>query len=190
MLRTIRLYGQLAKFLKRRTFKVAVSNPAEAVRALIANFPELEQHMASQYYKVVVGNRDITKDELHHPSGQQDISFIPCITGSGTTGQIFLGVGLIALSFLSFGAAPLLGTLGAKLAFGVGAQLVLGGVAQLLTPVPRPLSGDDSNGDPRKSYSFSSVQQTSRAGVPVPIVFGEMLVGSVVISAAIDTVVT
>jgi predicted phage tail protein len=42
--------------------------------------------------------------------------------------------------------------------------------------------------DPRKSYSFSGVQQTSRQGIPVPVVYGETLVGSVVISAGVDTV--
>jgi predicted phage tail protein len=42
--------------------------------------------------------------------------------------------------------------------------------------------------DPRKSYSFSGIQQTSRQGTPVPIVYGETLVGSVVISAGVDTV--
>ena len=61
-------------------------------------------------------------------------------------------------------------------------------MAQLLTPVPTVPTGIDSPKDPRKSYSFSGVQQTSRAGVPVPIVYGETLVGSVVISAGIDTV--
>jgi len=71
--------------------------------------------------------------------------------------------------------------------------LVLGGVSQLLTPVPKVnqiTSGTAANTDqdPRKSYSFSGVQQTSRQGVPVPICYGETLVGSVVISAGIDTV--
>jgi predicted phage tail protein len=73
---------------------------------------------------------------------------------------------------------------------GVGASLVLGGVAQLLTPVPKVPQGAASNTDqdPRKSYSFSGIQQTSRQGVPVPVVYGETLVGSVVISAGVDTV--
>lgn len=71
---------------------------------------------------------------------------------------------------------------------GIGASLVLGGVAQLLTPVPKIPTGKNSDKDPRKSYSFSGVQNTSRQGVPVPIVYGETLVGSVVISAGIDTV--
>jgi predicted phage tail protein len=65
---------------------------------------------------------------------------------------------------------------------------LLGGVAQLLTPTPKVPQGADKQDDPRKSYSFSGIQNTSRQGVPVPIVYGETLVGSVVISAGIDTV--
>jgi predicted phage tail protein len=70
----------------------------------------------------------------------------------------------------------------------VGLSLVVGGIAQLLTPTPKVAQGIDSQDDPRKSYSFSGIQNTSRAGTPVPIVYGETLVGSVVISAGIDTV--
>jgi predicted phage tail protein len=54
--------------------------------------------------------------------------------------------------------------------------------------VPKVAQGADSQDDPRKSYSFSGIQNTSRQGVPVPIVYGETVVGSVVISAGIDTV--
>ena len=41
--------------------------------------------------------------------------------------------------------------------------------------------------DPQESYSFSGIQNTSRQGLPVPLVYGETIVGSVVISAGIDT---
>ena len=41
MLRTIRIYGRLAKFLKRRKFEAEVASAAEAVRFLLANFPHL-----------------------------------------------------------------------------------------------------------------------------------------------------
>ena len=44
-----------------------------------------------------------------------------------------------------------------------------------------------SEQDPRISFSFSGTQNTSRAGTPVPIVYGEIITGSVVISGAIDT---
>ena len=70
----------------------------------------------------------------------------------------------------------------------VGASLVLGGISQMLSPVPTNTQGANSNTDPRKTYSFSGIQQTSRQGTPVPICYGLTLTGSVVISAGIDTV--
>jgi len=204
MLRKIKLYGRLAKFVGQRVFEADVASAAEAVRFLLVNFPQLEKHMADQYYRVSVGKYDLAADELHDPAGQQEIKIVPVLAGADGVGKIFAGIGLIALSFLLPGA----GAFGAISVFGqaataggiltgigtaasiIGASLVLGGVAQLLTPTPRiniPGTAQDNN-DPRKSYSFSGVQQTSRQGVPVPIVYGETIVGSVVISAGIDTV--
>jgi hypothetical protein len=194
MLRTIRIYGRLAKFLKRRRFEAEVSSAAEAVRFLLANFPQLEKHMAQQHYRVTVGSYDLAEAELHDPAGSQEIKIIPVVAGAGAVGRIIAGVALIALAtVVSFGTLTIGATAIALngVVFGIGAALALGGVAQLLTPVPT-MNGSmtDTNKDPRKSYSFSGVQQTSRAGVPVPIVYGETLVGSVVISAGIDTVQT
>ena len=196
MLRTIRIYGRLAKFLKRRTFEAEVSSAAEAVRFLLANFPQLEKHMTEQHYRVSVGSYDLTVDELHDPAGQQEIKIVPVVAGAGAVGRIIAGVALIGLSILTAGATIGLLGLAAPLAIspilvGIGASLVLGGVAQLLTPVPQTVglgSTNDTVKDPRKSYSFSGIQNTSRQGLPVPIVYGETLVGSVVISAGVDTV--
>jgi predicted phage tail protein len=197
MLRTIKVYGPMATFLKRRVFKADVANPAEAVRFLIANFPALERHMADQYYKVHVSDRALelgsAPDELHLPIGQQEtISIIPVMAGAGATGRIIAGVLLVAVAI----AFPLIGATAAQVAAGmtisavsanialVGASLIIGGVAQLLTPIPKIGGAED---DPRESYSFSGVQNVSRQGVPVPIVYGEMIVGSIVISAGIST---
>jgi predicted phage tail protein len=195
MLREIRVYGRLAKFLGRRVFRADVANAAEAVRFLLANFPQLERHMTDQHYRVSVGSYDLATDELHDPAGQQQIKIVPVLAGAGAVGRIIAGVALIALTIATggFGGAAIglfgtgtlaLGTVG----MAIGASLVLGGVAQLLTPVPQMPTGANTEQDPRKSYSFSGIQQTSRQGVPVPIVYGETLVGSVVISAGIDTV--
>lgn len=198
MLRTIRIYGRLAKFLKRRKFEAEVNSAAEAVRFLLANFPQLEKHMADQHYKVTVGDYALVADELSDPVGQQEIKIVPVLAGAGAVGKIIAGVALVAAAIFLGPAGAFIGGLGAgilggtaaTIAFGIGASLILGGVSQLLTPVPRLPTGLDSEKDPRKSYSFSGIQQISRAGVPVPIVYGETLVGSVVISAGIDTVVT
>jgi predicted phage tail protein len=194
MLRTIRIYGRLAKFLKRRKFEAEVSNAAEAVRFLVTNFPQLERHMAEQHYRVSVGTYDLSLDEIHDPAGSQEIKIVPVVAGAGAAGRILVGVGLIAAAFFTGGATIGLLGLAAPLSVstvlaGIGVSLVLGGVAQLLTPVPTlsTPSTVDTAKDPRKSYSFSGIQNTSRQGTPVPIVYGETLVGSIVISAGIDT---
>ena len=183
MLRKIKLYGKLAKFVGHRILEADVATAAEAVRFLVANWPELERHMADQHYRVSVGTYDLDLEELHDPAGAAPISFVPVVAGAGAVGRILIGAALIAASFI-----PGVGALAVTLLFSVGASLVLGGVAQLLTPTSKVPTGADTQNDPRKSYSFSGIQNTSRQGVPVPIVYGETIVGSVVISAGIDTV--
>jgi predicted phage tail protein len=187
MLRKIKLYGKLAKFVGHRILEADVATAAEAVRFLVANWPALERHMADQHYRVSVGTYDLDLEELHGPAGQQEIKIVPVMAGAGATGRIIAGIALIALSFIP-GFAAWAGPTAYALITGVGASLVLGGVAQLLTPTPKVPTGPDTQNDPRKSYSFSGIQNTSRQGVPVPIVYGETIVGSVVISAGIDTV--
>jgi len=201
MLRKIKLYGQLAKFIGSRVLEADVATAAEAVRMLAANFPGLEKHMADQHYRVTVGSYDLTLDEIHDPAGQQDIMIVPVIAGAGTAGRIIIGVLLIAAAFIpgfGFAAATAATATTAATAAGftaigaifaqIGAVLVLGGVAQLLSPVPTIPQGAGSDNDPRKTFNFSGIQQTSRQGVPVPCVYGLTLVGSVVISAGVDTV--
>jgi predicted phage tail protein len=196
MLRKIKLYGQLAKFIGSRVLEADVATAAEAVRMLAANFPGLEKHMADQHYRVTVGSYDLTLDEIHDPAGQQDIMIVPVIAGAGAVGRILAGIAIIALSFgigafvsagVTLGGIGGIGTIGTAFV-GIGASLVLGGVAQLLSPVPTVPQGPSSDNDPRKTYNFSGIQQTSRQGVPVPCVYGLTLVGSVVISAGVDTV--
>jgi predicted phage tail protein len=192
MLRKIKLYGKLAKFVGKRVLHADVASAAEAVRFLLANWPQLEQHMADQHYRVSIGTYDLDLEELHDPAGQAPISFVPVVAGAGAAARIIAGIAIIALSFgigaiasagVTLGGIAGIGTVGTAFV-GIGASLVLGGVAQLLTPVPN-IKKDDN--DPRKSYSFSGIQNTSRQGLPVPIVYGETLIGSVVISAGIDT---
>ena len=204
MLRKVKLYGELAKFVGHKEFEVEVNTVSKAVSFLIHNFPEVERFMSPKYYQVKVGNYDIDESELAYPVGQEDIHFIPAISGAGRGfGKILLGAALIGASFF-FPGAGLFGTYGAgmtpaviagKGAFatkfataisGIGAALVLTGVSEMLFPLPEPQKFN-SEEDPQLSFNFSGVQNTSRAGTPVPIVYGEIITGSVVISAAIDT---
>ena len=197
MLRKLKLYGQLAEFIGHKEFEIKVNRVSQAVSFLIHNFPEVERFMSPKYYQVKVGNYDIDESELAYPVGQEDIHFIPAISGAGRGfGKILLGAALIAGAFLIPGLPGGAATFSMKAGLGggflaksmvyVGASLVLSGVSDLLFPLPEPQKFS-SEEDPQLSFSFSGVQNTSRAGTPVPIVYGEIFTGSVVISAAIDT---
>ena len=209
MLREIRVYGELAKFMGVRSFMAEARDVAEAVRYLLVNFAGLEAHMGQHDYRILVGGYSISEEEISHPIGQNVIRIIPVVAGAGGgVGKILAGVAIIGLSILTAGAfgfalgsAAGIGTF-ATIGVGIGASLALSGVSQLLTPVPRiappsAMSGysptytaqtmRETEMDPQKSYSFSGIQNTSVQGTPVPIIYGETVVGSVVISANVST---
>ncbi len=212
MLRKVKVYGHLAEHLGQSTFEALARTPAEAMRFLLCNFPELRGLMRDGYYKVAVGRNDLQlvdhPEQLGYPVGQtDDISIIPIVSGAGGGGggffergggSILLGAALIGLAVVTGGTSLAFGAAGFGAASGVtagtaltlsiaagniGLALVLAGTAQLLTPVP---VGPDGDSDPRNNFSFSGVQNVSREGVPVPVAYGEVLVGSVVISAGLN----
>ena len=202
MLRKVKFYGELADFIGHKELDAVINSTADAISFLITNFPKVEAHMADRYYQVLVGDYDIDETEIHNPIGQSDISIVPVITGAGGRGfgKILLGAALIGLSFISFGGSGGLGMMFGKgpvfglhkvgliskgLA-GIGAALTLSGVSDLLFPVPE-IPEFTNEEDPRISFSFSGVQNTQRAGTSHPICYGEIVCGSVVISAGIDT---
>jgi predicted phage tail protein len=214
MEKEIRLYGPLAKFIGQRKFLAEISSAGEAIRMLLANFPGLERHMADQHYKVIVDDYESDLDEIHYPASQV-IKIVPVLGGAGSgAGKILAGVALVAAAiifapaaagFLGAGLGATAGafTLGAAASTvigSIGVSLILGGVSQLLSPTPqlgqigpasqslggRNTTTEGTEMDPQESYSFSGIQNTSRQGTPVPVVYGETIVGSVVISAGID----
>ena len=102
MLRKIRLYGELAKFLGQKTFEAEVHNAAQAIKFLIVNFPHLEKHMGDRHYKVLVGNWEIKEEEIHYPNGQEEIKIIPIVGGEGGRGKtrFIIGAVLIGAAFI------------------------------------------------------------------------------------------
>ena len=198
MLRKVKLYGELAKFVGHKEFEVKAETVGKAVSFLIHNFPGIESFMSPNYYQVKVGDYDVSEEEIHHPVGKQDIHFIPVISGAGRgLGKVLLGAVLIGIAIAApgsvFGAGGGLGFGAAGGGFSlaavggnIGLALVLSGVSDMLFPLPEPQKFS-SEEDPQLSFSFSGVQNTSRAGTPVPICYGEIITGSVVISGAVDT---
>ena len=201
MLRKLKLYGELAEFVGHKEFEIQVDSLTKAISFLVNNFPQVEKYMNPQYYQVKVGNYSIDQEEIHYPIGQEHIHIVAVIAGAGSggLGKVLLGAALIGGAFLftpltagsffspivapgSFAAAMPI----TKAALALGGALVISGVSDMLFPVPKPKEFK-SEQDPQLSFSFSGTQNTSRAGTPVPIVYGVIITGSVVISGAIDT---
>ena len=195
MLRKVKLYGELADFVGHKELDAVINSTADAIRFLVTNFPKLEAHMANRYYKVLVDDYEIGEEDIHNPIGQSDISIVPVIAGAGGgVGKTLLGVAMIGLAFAMPGAVfggtgftAAAGFSGFQAAVGnLGIALTLMGVSEMLFPLPKPQDFSNEE-DPRISFSFSGVQNTSRAGTSHPIAYGEIVTGSVVISAGIDT---
>ena len=201
MLRKVKLYGELAKIVGHKELEAKVDNISQSIRFLTSNFPKTEKYIANTNFKVLVGDYQISEKELEDPIGKQDLHFVPVITGAGRgLGKILLGAVLIGFAIVNpavgFGLGPQGIAGGFATASGafsltafagnIGIALVLTGVSEMLTPLPKKPEFN-SEEDPRLSYSFGGTQQTGRAGTPVPLVYGEIFTGSVVISGSVDT---
>ena len=195
-LRTIRLYGYLgAQF--GRVHRLAVASCAEAVQALCVLLPGFERELMTSKdrgvgYACFLGRRNLADDQLCDLAGQEDIRIAPVVQGAKRGGLFTLVLGaalFFAAPYLVNPAmAGLLGEGGAMvLGAGVGSMgklLMLSGVTQLLSPQQKGLSTADGP-DNGASYNFNGPVNTSAQGNPVPLLYGELIIGSAAISAGI-----
>lgn len=186
-MREIRLYGELGKRFG-RVHRMAVANAAEAVRALRANFPGFERAIleVAPAYRVFVGTHRLADaDELRAPSGDREIIRIaPALSGAKAgLGQVIIGAVLIAAAVVGTVIFP--GNPVSAYLMQAGVVMILGGVAQMLSPQPE---STDPNERPenKPSYAFSGPVNTTAQGHPVPVGYGRMIVGSAVISAGLS----
>lgn len=175
-MKTIVLYGDLRKTFGKE-FKLNVVNAAQAVSALcklVGGFQEYLVKHSSQGFFVKSGKDYLDKKELANPNSDKIIRIGNNIVGAKGAFKIILGVALIALSF----AVPVPGLL----EFGV--STLLSGIAEALFSPPTPASSA-SREESKPSYSFDGPVNTTQQGNPVPLAYGEILVGSQVVSAVI-----
>lgn len=215
MLNKINLHGKLAEIVGHTTLEAQVDSLPSVISFLIHNFPKCEAYIAANYFRIDVGDENITEDQIHDPIGSREITIIPQIAGAGDSFMNFLFGGLLIFSSFFFPGAGLFGTTsfsgalaaGSSLAIpsvgaigvaggaigtaigtglsAIGAAMVFNGISSLFAPT-LPDFADESN--PTLGSRFNQIQNTARAGVPVPIIYGEIFTGSIVISATVDTV--
>jgi predicted phage tail protein len=189
-LKKIKVYGKLRQFLGKSYFEAAVKSPQQAMSFLMANFEGLQKHMNDQVYRIKMGGNVITEDYLSM-SGKGDIEIIPMATGSKFLVPIIIGGGAVAsAAFVGGLVGGVLGTAITTALTTIGTSMIIGGVTDLISGQNSPQNVSSvSDIDPaiRGSYSFTGIQNVSSSGVPVPIIYGLVFTGSIIISAGTDT---
>lgn len=201
-MKVVKVYGELRKRLGQCRFEFDVATPAQAVKALCVNFPGLDKWLIDSEqdgigYRVKIGKEQVTEDSygvLAMPWSEREVfSITPVVAGSGGVGRVIVGALLITASVFvpAIGptAATIFGTTFGAVSLGVGAigaGLVLGGVADIISPMSPPGLEASKEAAKLANMSFSGIVNTARQGLPVPIAYGRVFVGSAVISSGFD----
>ncbi len=208
-MKVVKVYGSLAKRLGQTRFEFDVRTPAEAMKALLANFPGLEKWLIDSAkdgigYRVKIGKESVGErniSDLANPWSEKDVfSIAPVISGAITWEQampILAGALLITAAVVLapaagggfWGAAGSSTTwsvsAGVSQALGsIGLSMVMTGVANILSPPPGPLDMKQANN--LENFNFSGIVNTAQVGTPIPIAYGRLFVGSTVISSGLD----
>lgn len=199
MLMQVKLLGDLGQKFGRH-YEFVAESPREVISALsnqLAGFKQYlcEAHERNVAFKLVDDDPEgMAYENAVMPCKRLIIA--PMVMGGGSVGKILLGVGLIALSFVSFGAGAWAGlggwaaatgstaaftASGSLLAFKLGATLLFSGIAELLAPTPK-------DGGREESFLFDQAAETSVQGTPVPLIYGRYLATSpALISSSVTT---
>jgi predicted phage tail protein len=191
MLKTIKLYGVLGKKFGKE-FKLAVESTREAVKALSVQVPGFEQFMLNAHeqglaFAIFQDDENISEDQIDFDTGAKVIKIVPKVMGAGGNGgvlQLVLGAVLIVAGFWTGGVTSNLGVA----LIGAGAGMVVGGIAQMLTP--KADAPDQNQDGHRANNSFGGAVTTIAQGNPVPILYGQREVGGFIVNAgqfAVDT---
>ena len=186
----IELHGPLGSEFGRE-HHLYVSSPGEAIRALCSQHRGFRERLATPgaSYALLVGNQAIPLGGLKLQTGNEDIHLVPVVEGNKDEfTQILIGAAVIVASYYTFGAAGFFTGKAAVIAgqafMGMGAAMAFGGIAQMLAPSPGTTTHESPQNTP--SSVFNGPVNTVSQGHPIQLLYGEMEVGSAVISTLID----
>lgn len=169
----------------------------EVFGCIDANYPGFRQDLidiaeAGGDIDISVAGVDIDVEEMFYPVSNEDVIIItPIPTGAKSGGaKIFAAVALVVAAFVF---APVTATFAALAAgqfgwtaaallttFAIASSLALSGLEQIMSP-------DPSVDTDERDYLFTGAENNILRGTSVPVLFGEMVVGGIVISNAIKS---
>jgi predicted phage tail protein len=194
-MRKIHLHGALGKKYG-AVFELEVMTAGEAVRALSANLPGFMMDIREGAWHVVRGDDvdngfDLDEDDIaSFKLGRGDLHIVPHVAGSKRGGllKIILGVALLGAAFAFSGGAlatPIMGGALGGATYGnmamIGVALALAGVSSMLAPEEKDESSKNDS-----SFTMSGPGNSYEQGSPIPLVYGEVITGGVLVSGGID----
>lgn len=179
----VRFYGSLKQF--GTEFRLDCKTPAEVVQALTSQIPKLRQFIQQGLFTVRMGreyldNRYLEQGLNQNLKDDSTVHFTPVLKGSKKAGlfQTIVGAVMVVVgAFTSWAGGA------ALIAGGIG--LMAGGVAQMLTKMPSMSTGKDA--ERKQSTSFSNLSNMAAQGRPMPLAYGRIRVGSLIISQGVET---
>lgn len=197
----VTLHGRLGEIIGRSEWMLHIKSPGEALRLIDLNVRgKLLEFLRGDNggmtpYRILVNNRELTcLDEAVVPLSSYDsIDIIPVLGGAaGNTGMniglIIIGVILVIIACFTYGstayqAGSAFAAAFASMSLTLGLTLIIAGVSNLLAPSP----SEEKSKKNEASYLFNGAVNTVRQGNPVPVGYGELIIGSQVISAGVRT---
>lgn len=189
-MRKIYLHGHL-KDKHPQVIEVEASTVAEAIQSL-TQIPTLADGAP---WPVTIKGVE-TDAALFSPTDLEEIHVYPRLGGAGGRNgltQVLIGIAMVGLAvFLgpgAFAAGSFLGGMGITQGALIltGAMMALGGVVQMLTPMPE--FGVDSQDNGEESKFLSSAVNTVRINTPIPLAYGTVKLGGHYLSYDVDAVV-
>lgn len=189
-LKTIKLSGSLGR--RFGVFhKLAVDSYPEAIRALSSQVEGFKDYMQSEVgsrmrYAVIVDGKEISQHDDRTWQCAKEIRIIPIPTGSKSGGlfQSILGVTIMAAAvIIPGGVSAMMASSFASSAFLMGGAMALGGVMQMISPQQGGSRLSSQSTENKPSYAFGGAVNTTAAGYPIPLPYGQRTVGGAIWSA-------
>lgn len=184
---TVHLHGRLREEFG-GPFDLDIETPAEAIRAL-SQLPGFPEAISKGSWRVVRGKENgghaLDKEALDLKLGSQPLHVIPAAEGAGDgAGKVIVGAVMIAAAFYTGGASIAAWSSAQMMAGATGAGMLVAGAASMMAPTPQTGSYEEKEQN-KQSYLFNGPVNVSKQGVAVPLIYGEVITGSVVVSAGI-----
>tara|TARA_R110000824_G_scaffold388164_1_gene583641 strand:- start:3743 stop:4378 length:636 start_codon:yes stop_codon:yes gene_type:complete len=169
----VRLHGVLAKEYG-QNFCLSVGTPRNVLHAIDANRDGfiarvIQLHKEGCVYEILINKKRVKDQNEQDQNNPHTIDLVPAITGSGP----------IAAAIAFLGSGTLLAN--------ISLAIIFSAISFALSPRPEVEQIEATAQASKSSLVFSNIVNTASQGVPLPIGYGRLKVGSQVIQATIKS---